>query len=327
MEIKQFDSSSIFKKVLKELSDSIYPNHSILNLQVHEKISENYHSGFALYNEEQLCACACLIENENLTFQNKKAISLAFYECVENDSFSMFFLTEISKFCKKIGFDYIIGPMNGSTWNYYRFTIDPKQDSFLTEVFHVAYYNQQWKKAGFKQIGSYLTHIDNEIIIPEKRHILDESIHFRNLDISNFEEEIKKIHAFCCDCFQNNFLYTPISETDFVNKYTEAKKVMQEELVFIAEHNNEVVGVLLALHDFYSINSKRLIVKTLARKSDRTYAGVAHELTRRILQTAKEKNYEVMLHAFMHEKNVSKNVSKKNTGKPFRKYELYCKEL
>ncbi|NJK83849.1 MAG: hypothetical protein HC912_08600, partial [Saprospiraceae bacterium] len=109
--------------------------------------------------------------------------------------------------------------------------------------------------------------------------------------MANYEVEMKRYFTFCKSAFCQNFLYTEISEAQFLAKYMPLKKVLNSEFVLIAEHEGNMVGLMLALHDFYCKHEKRLDCKTIARNSSMQYVGVAHELTSRMIKIAKEQQH------------------------------------
>ncbi|RZL38438.1 MAG: hypothetical protein EOP00_28540 [Pedobacter sp.] len=327
MSIEIIDTRDGFQQIIKDFSATLYPQHPFPNLQCNETIDENFDKGFVLYINNKPAAMACVINNANFRFENEKTACIAFYECIENSEASHTLLHTICNYCKKQGYKHLVGPINGSTWNSYRFATETITDSFLSELFHKDYYVNQFEQFGFKTTAEYVTQIDTKLTIPKVSNDVNEDISFRTLDVENYEAEIKKIFAFCTEVFQNNFLYTAIDEATFLKKYKALKDLINPEFVLIAEHNGETVGLILALHDFYCKHEKRLIIKTLARKSSLYYVGVAQELSAKVVKTALLNNYQCILHAFMHQNNASKNVSRKFSGEPFRTYKLFQKEL
>ncbi|MDR0802195.1 GNAT family N-acetyltransferase [Fluviicola sp.] len=325
MKIKSIDGREKFQQISKEFSAMLYDPYP--NLQCNETIDKNFDKGFVLYANNEIAATACVIKNPDLFFNNENAVCLAFYECVENAEASKMLLQTIAEYCQQQGYKYLIGPFNGSTWNSYRFALEPITDSYFGEPFHKHYYAEQFKNFGFQTAAEYVTQINTALVLPDTPTILNETFLFRTLDINNYETEMKNIFSFCKEIFHNNFLYTEIGEEIFLSKYIALKNIIHPELVLIAEDNGEIVGLILALHDFYCKHEKRMIIKTLGRKSDARYAGLAYELSRRIIKIAIENKYQTVLHAFMHQNNASVKMSNKFSGKPFRKYKLFYKEL
>jgi hypothetical protein len=327
MKLIETDKKDIFQQAITDLSKTLYPEHVLPNLQCNEPISLGFDKGFMVYHENNIQATVCSIINPHLQINNAQTVCFAFYECFDFSEISSYLLQHITDYYYKKGYKYMIGPLNGSTWNAYRFADENIKEPFISEQFHKDYYTKQLSEFGFQTAAEYVTQIDNEMKLLKTPDILNRNITFRNLAIEQYEVEMQKIYVFCKDIFKSNYLYTEISEDAFLSKYNKLKTLLNPEFVLIAEENGEIVGLLLAIHDFYSTNNKRLIIKTVGRKSGMRYAGVAHELARRITETALKHNYSCILHAFMHTNNASKNVSGKFSGKQFRKYKLFYKEL
>ncbi len=327
MRIETTNIREHFQQTLQDFSLLLYPAHPLPNLQCNEPLDTNFDTGFILYEKDKITATACVIKNPDLFYNNEKAVCISHYECIDNAEASKKLLQTMADYCKQQGYKYLIGPLNGSTWNSYRFAVDAITDSYTSEPFHKNYYANHFQNFGFKTAAEYITQIDTSLKIPDVPSILNENIVFRILDKNNYEAEMKKIFAFCKEIFRHNFLYTEITEAAFLSKYNALKNIINPEFVLIAEDKGEIAGIMLALQDYYCQHSKRLIFKTLGRKSGAKYAGVAHELSKRITETALKNNYQSILHAFMHQSNASKNVSRKFSGKPFRTYKLFYKEL
>lgn len=316
-----------FEEKVKELTSSLYSDYHLPNLQSHETVDNNFDKGFFLYYKGTLAAAACIIKNPELRVQGGNGLCISHYECIDNIDVSRSLLHSIIDYARKQNVSYLVGPMNGSTWNNYRFSVDVISDSYITESYHKEYYARHFELNGFTTLAGYVSQKDSLLFIPKIPDVLDRNILFRTLDSQNYDTELSTIYEFCKNIFRNNYLYTETSLDAFLSKYKSMKNIINPQYVLIAEDKGEIVGLLLAIHDYYSMDEKRLVVKTLGRKHGIQYAGVAHELSKRIIEVAQENNYQSMIHAFMHMNNVSKNVSRKFSGKIFRKYTLFYKSL
>ena len=74
---------------------------------------------------------------------------------------------------------------------------------------------------------------------------------------------------------------------------------------------------------YLNFNKDTIVVKTIARKLGRTYAGLGRSIADAITQIALEKGYSNILHAFMHQQNSSKSLSKKQNAIALKNYALY----
>ena len=94
---------------------------------------------------------------------------------VEDDHISNFFLDHIIKEAKKLNYGFLIGPMNGSTWDNYRFSLHNNFNNFLLEPYHPVYYNQQFLSAGFKPIAHYSSRMNTDFFCDEETVLIERS--------------------------------------------------------------------------------------------------------------------------------------------------------
>jgi L-amino acid N-acyltransferase YncA len=226
-----------------------------------------------------------------------------------------------------------VGPMDGSTWNRYRFVsrsdcrpaffLEPQNPSFFPEHFH---------KAGFREIAKYHSAYAKNVRVAKShtstlaQRMHNEGVRFRTLDLSNYESELKKIYGVCIESFANNFMFTPISEESFLALYKPLKAFVEPKLVLIAEVDGKIVGFNFCLPDHSASDEKTMIVKTLARCNDRKYAGLGKLMLAMSHNNAADLGYGAVIHALFHEQNKSSTLSGE-LAETFRDYSLYARTL
>ncbi|MEO6638682.1 MAG: hypothetical protein ABIN25_10410 [Ginsengibacter sp.] len=279
------------------------------------------------------CRCA-LYTNPHLNYKGQKSACIGSYESEANKDIASALLHYVSAEAKKTGAFFLIGPMNGSTWNDYRFSSNNNHPPFFMEPSHHLYYNEQFLENGFKVIGKYFSSIetdlkfDNPYVAERQNQFIQSGVSFRNIDITKFEEELEKIFLFNAIAFKSNFLYTPISKTTFIKKYEQTRKLINPEFVIIAEDDKEnVIGYIFCVDDFYNKKEKSLIVKTVARHPGKKWSGIGHVLGKMIFEKAMENKYKSIIHSFMYEEGTSTVMSKNFSGNIYKNYVLYGKEL
>jgi GNAT superfamily N-acetyltransferase len=231
----------------------------------------------------------------------------------------------------------VIGPMDGSTWGSYRFVTDRRdRHPFFLEPDQPASWPLWFEEAGFRPWATYLstecddlTRSDPRLALLKGKSFLT-TVRYRMFDMDHFQEELHRLYLFSLQSFQHNFLYSPIPESIFMALYQPLKSVMDPQWVLFAEHENELIGVLFAIPDLLQakqgIAVDTLIVKTLAVHPDWRGKGLASVLLEQIHQKALKKGFRKIIHALMHEHNVSRKISR-IYGSPIRTYTLYRKLL
>jgi len=269
-------------------------------------------------------------ENPNLNYEDKRVCTIGSFECVNDLAISNQLLSHSVELAKEKEYQFIIGPMEGSTWNNYRFSHHNKSPNFFMEPFHHEYYASFFEDFGFKSIADYISNLDTEISFEEgtiakfEKIYKDKGAIFRNLDLSNLEDELRKIARFNNDAFSKNFLFTPISEDDFVKKYIQYKDYFNPDLIWIVEDENAQIQALsFSIKDYLNQQEESLIIKSLARRSNSPYRGIGAYLIHKTYQLAKEQGYKSIVHALMLKDNVSVNISEKYADGDYKSYSLY----
>jgi len=299
-----------------------------------EVVENKYlHSCHLLMDGNEAVGRFALYVNEQLSYQGHTVICIGAYACVNNDAVAAELLNVAITKSEALGYHYIIGPMNGSTWNDYRFAKGEVDRSFFLDVTNPSYYNNQFVFAGFRSIAEYCSGEDNSLRSSKEQldrfqqHYTKQGVKIRNIDLDNLQEELYKIADFANKAFADNFLFTPMCRIQFVQKYTLLQAFMNPEFILIAEdQEGNMQAILFAIEDISNSERKTLIIKTMACKLDTTFRGIATYLGRRLVQIAYEKGYERIIHALMHKSNLSLNASN-NFGSTFREYVLYGKKL
>ena len=225
---------------------------------------------------------------------------------------------------KESGFEYVIGPMNGNTWNSYRVALDMQNKAaFFLEPQNPDFYPAIFEQSSFDIIGHYssglvdLATVTNEIIVPE-------GIHIRTFRKNEAEAELKKIYQLSLHAFANNFLYTRLDEREFMSLYEPVLPYMNADFVLMAEDDSkQLQGLLFAIPDFFQgKNPDRIIVKTYASR----IKGVGRAMLDNIHTRAKQAGFQYAIHALMHDNNVSSQRSAQY-GSLFRRYHLYGRKI
>jgi len=130
--------------------------------------------------------------------------------------------------------------------------------------------------------------------------------------------------------FAGNYLYTPIDEAEFIEQYRSVLPVVRPELVLLAERDSKLVGFLFALPDLLQLrrtgSTDAIIIKTVAVAPGAATAGLGSVLVGQVQQQAQALGYRRAIHALMHERNVSQNISRRY-ARTIRRYALFSRAL
>lgn len=292
-----------------------------------DPVSENLETCLVVNDGEKTICRAALFTGDGIRIGDKRYATVGSFESDENPKAIQLMMAAISAKAKQLGFDGLIGPMNGSTWHSYRFNAE-QYTPFFTEFYHPEYYPKLWEEVGFEKLAGYFSSIaENVQDRPTPSWEVPEGITVRTISMDEYEEELVNIHKFCNEAFAKNFLYSPISLTEFLKLYMPLKPVLDPKFVFIAEENGEMVCLMLNVPDHYSKIEKRLITKTIARKAGKKYAGLGHQVSNMLFEKAKHYGYHTLIYAFVLDDGMARQLSKDFFGEVFREYNLYKMEL
>ncbi len=317
--------------LFNELTKDLYPKNSLRFKSGNEPETKHLVSCYVLVLGKKPKARYAIYNNPDLFYKGKKAISIGGYECVKDRYISKVILTHAKEKAKELGAEILIGPMEGSTWANYRFSLDNDKSNFFMEPYHYIYYNNQFTNFGFKKVEDYYTNYSNtldyneDFIKTTEKNFNDKGLFIRNMNKDKFEEELYKIGTFTIEAFKKNILYTQIKSEEFVEKYKNFKDYLLPEFVFIAEDSDkEIHGIYYGIPDYFNPNPKTIIIKSIARKLKTPYKkNLINLMMHKFRKQMQTSGIEYEIHAFMHLDNASRNVSESFSGKGLKSYALY----
>jgi GNAT superfamily N-acetyltransferase len=244
----------------------------------------------------------------------------------------------------------IIGPMDGDTWHRYRLNVGPFDDPpFLLEPYNPPWYEPLWMANGFAVLERYFSkRVDPAAVAAhlegKGRDALSTGYKLRCLDSSRFQAELGVIYELSRRIFSRNFLYTEISEDEFVRLYAGSRALIDADLILFARSPaGEDVGFLFAYPDLFravaAMRGERGLLaklrflwhrreadavdfKTLGVLPEHRRSGVAAALFHEGHRRAVEKGYAHANHCLYKEGNPSGDLDG-GQGRVMREYRLY----
>ena len=230
-----------------------------------------------------------------------------------------------------------VGPMDGNTWRSYRLVIDRgPEPPFFLEPWTPEEWVNHWHTAGFLPIAEYTSAMNDDLSREDPRvgraiaRLADTGVSFRCLNLSGADADLRAIFALSLESFRRNFLYTPLDETEFVGQNRRLLPFVRPELVLLAEREGALAGFVFAVPDL--LQARRgspvdtIVVKTVAVAASASNAGLGSVLVARVQQIARDLGFRRAIHALMHERNVSQNISRRYAT-TIRRYALFGKPL
>jgi GNAT superfamily N-acetyltransferase len=129
--------------------------------------------------------------------------------------------------------------------------------------------------------------------------------------------------------FRSNFLYTPVSQAEFLAQQTTLLPFVMPELVLMAEQDGRLIGFMFAVPD--ALEARRggdgtVIMKTLAVDPASTGMGLGGALFDLAQRAARDLGFRRAIHALFHDSNVSGRISGRY-ARTIRRYALFSRKL
>lgn len=165
-------------------------------------------------------------------------------------------MQEAIEWAKEEGYCRILGPININTWFNYRFKVgfNGNDKDYLWEPTNPTQYVDTIKELGFTISQSYSTiatgDIEKMLVKAEsaKKRILTDGYTIRPIDMNNLQKELVSLYKISSAGFKDNYLYSPITQEQFILLYTAGKDHFDFSYTsFACDKNGDDVGFFFVL--------------------------------------------------------------------------------
>ena len=249
---------------------------------------------------------------------------------------------EIFESLRKEGIETIIGPLNGTTWNTYRYVTEKGNGRrFLLEPWNEDYNVSLFEKIGFKHLAGYISTImegmnsEGRKNLNKKMERLKKFSYYKDIRVESAEDKdlltvLNDVYNLTVESFKNNFLYSELEREIFLKMYMSYEDKIVKKLFKMLYLKDELIGYVFGIPDYTELGYKgkieTMILKTIAVSPVYNGKGMGYILINSLVEEAEKEGYENVIYALMHESNVSKNIGLQ-LGNILRRYTLFIKEL
>ena len=262
------------------------------------------------------------------------------YEKYRKDEEQLF--NKVFEELKKEGIETIIGPLNGTTWNTYRYVTEKgSRRQFLLEPWNEDYSVSLFEKLDFKHLAGYISTVmegmnsDGRKNLNKKIEKLKKFDYYKDIRVESAENKdlltvLNKVYDLTVEAFKNNFLYSKLEREIFLKMYLSYEDKIIKKFFKMLYLKDELIGYVFGIPDYTELGYKgkidTIILKTIAVSPEYNGKGMGYILINSRIEEAEKEGYENVIYALMHESNVSKNIGLL-LGNVLRKYTLFIKEL
>jgi len=260
------------------------------------------------------------IYREAPSLDGLRTAALGQFQCEDAEAGARLIKTAMERL-KSEEFGAVLGPMDGNTWAKHRLVVESDgRPAFLMEPSNPAHYVGAFEASGLGVVSRYVSAVRSADVEPG-RSAAPTGLRLRVFDAAQAEEELTRIHALSLLQFASNHFYQTISLEEFLASYRPVLAAIDPELVLLAEsESGELAAFLFAIPNYEEGQKpKSVILKTYASRVKGAGSMLANEFHAR----AQARGFTDVIHALMHESNLSALHSDKTGGKVFRRYALW----
>ena len=230
-----------------------------------------------------------------------------------------------------------VGPMDGSTWRSYRLvTRTSRRPAFFLEPDLPPEWAGHFQISGFKPLARYFSAMTGRLDqLPSAGpnphgRLAARGIVLRPLDLEHLEAELCRIYPLCRESFQDNLLFTPIPEEEFISMHRPLAQYLAPQLSWVAELEEAAIGFIFAVPDILQARRgepiSTVILKTVAVAPPFRGIGLGHALAAASQSAAIGSGYRDVIYALIRAGNPSARISA-HYARPIRSYALFIKEM
>lgn len=280
-------------------------------------------------------------------YANQEEGILGWFECADNETISKALFDAAVSFFRENKCTKIIGPINGSTWNNYRFNKTAEKPLLPGEPYQPLYYIRLWEKYGFTEYTAYQSTLaPNNLFEPMT---MDEGRELANqfhLKVDYYPpnpspEFLEKMYAFYHTCFESNPLFKPINKEAYHKLSAKFAQILNvKHSLLVSDMDDNPVAITLSYNDVYhalyqagKINDhehaeNRLFIKTIATNPAYQGKQIGTLMINLIHNLANQSGYQKIYHLLMYQNNLSATKGKeKFATQKVREYALYALEI
>ncbi|MBD3402772.1 N-acetyltransferase [candidate division GN15 bacterium] len=275
----------------------------------------------AVREGEVVGRCATCINYRHNEFHMEKTGFFGFFDTPDDYDIARPLLKVAMITLKKAGMEKMRGPMNFSTNHEIGFLVD----GFDKPPMVMMPYNQPHQprlaeQFGMKKVMDVLAHrldkdadISPRVLATVEKLMKRSRITVRSLRMKEFDREIQRVKDIYNQAWQYNWGFVPMDDDEFAYMAKNLRQIVDPDLVFIAEADDQPIGFLLALPDINQalryLNGKLLpfgLIKLLWHTKVKSKIDSLRMITMGVVPDFQKRAVDSMLYVAMFRKGVEK---------------------
>lgn len=222
---------------------------------------------FLAYEGAQIVGRIAAVYNANyIKFLEKNDGFFGFFDCINNQDVANALFEEAYVWLRAQGITgNMLGPANPTSNDSWGMLIDGfDTPSMVMMPYNFPYYRQLAENYGLKKNDDLFAYIfSNDTYNGEKAKRLSaalterlkrKNIYIRKIDLKhNFKQEVERIRKVYNIAWDKNQGSVPLTESEFDYVAKDLKMIVNPDFCFVAELNNEIIGICIAIPDINEI--------------------------------------------------------------------------
>lgn len=211
---------------------------------------------------------AVINDNHNLKYKDKTGFT-GYFECINSKEVSALLFDAAEEWLKENGMEIMRGPINLSINDEVGLLVDGfDKPPVLLMTYNPVYYVNLFEEYGFTKAKDFYAYIftqEDAKLNPKSMDKLErvgqivlkrENIKIRKIVLKNLQAELMKVMKIYNEAWVDNWGSVQMTEDEFKYVASSLKPLVDEDIVYFAEVDGEVVGFSLSLPDFNQIFKK-----------------------------------------------------------------------
>jgi len=284
-----------------------------------------FYMALIAWQDDEIVAAFSIYQNDCIQHQGEKTWLLGNIHCPDDDTLFSTLLTELQTIARSQNIKHLIGPINGSTWHQYRYSIHTAHETFSGDIAQPLYLPELFRRNGFEILHRYYSSLSEARSFSIDETALHQAgVTIRQIDKQNLHTDLQLLYPLCNEAFAHNELFSPIDETSFVARYMAYKDLLDPRYALLATDAQGAVALFFC-YPGLAQGQPAVIIKTIARHPVRRYRGLVDTMTRIIYNNAHQQGIPYIIHAFMHQANRSLLRSGRYSSQHINEYAVYIK--
>ena len=218
----------------------------------------------ALRNGQPVGRIAAIENRAHNEFHSDRVGFFGFFESRDDQEVANALFGAAETWLRGRGLDTMRGPMNPSTNHECGMLVDGfHRHPVIMTTWNPRYYPTLLESAGFQKAKDLLAYFfstlpgEHAFELPVRyrahaeRALSGKELVFRDLDISEFDEEVERCWEIYNSAWERNWGFFPMSRDSFLHEAKVLKHIIWPDFAFMAEVNGEPAGFMIIVPDYH----------------------------------------------------------------------------